>query len=102
MWVTPRAFVTDAGQLVFDTQMDPVPLPPWSGVPVTMPMEIGRETLRLFLAQPERGMLVAIDGEGRAVRCAAEIDREGSHTCETDTVLMLIQQGPFEPDGEER
>jgi len=97
MWVTPIDF-TIAGEIIrFDTGVEPLPLPPWSGVPVAMEMEVTRALLAQILKTSGEGALQAYDETGAVVACQAVVDPQGSHTCETDTVLMLVQCGPFQP-----
>ncbi|HEY8283240.1 MAG TPA: hypothetical protein VIJ28_02520 [Chloroflexota bacterium] len=95
MLITPIAF-TVRDRTVRFSAMAAIPLPPWSGVPVALPLEVDGESLNTARSYLDPGSLLARDEEGDDVRCAAIVDPEGSHTCETDTVLMLVQCGPFE------
>ncbi|HVA92637.1 MAG TPA: hypothetical protein VNL71_22685 [Chloroflexota bacterium] len=96
MLITPLAFTVRDRTVRFSPTTTAVPLPPWSGVPVALPLEVDLETLNNARAHLDPGSLLARDEEGDEVRCAAIVDPDGSHTCETDTVLMLVQCGPFE------
>ncbi|HVC83442.1 MAG TPA: hypothetical protein VNL35_23375 [Chloroflexota bacterium] len=95
MMITPVAFTVRDHTVRFAAPAA-IPLPPWSGVPVALPLEVDRESLNSARAHLDPGSLLARDEEGDDVRCAAIVDPEGSHACETDTVLMLVQCGPFE------
>jgi len=95
MLITPVAFTVRDRTVRFGATAA-IPLPAWSGVPVALPLEVDRETLNTARAYLDPGSLLARDEEGDDVRCAAIVDPDGSHTCETDTVLMLVQCGPFE------
>ena len=97
MWVVPIRFSAADSSVTFDTQAGPVPLPPWSGVPVAMAMEVDRATLQSALRIQREGILRARDEEGDPIACAAMIDPDGCHTCETDTVLMLVSAGRSSP-----
>jgi len=99
MWITPLALAVADATITFDRAGEPLPLPPWSGVPVAIELEVDRDTLAHALQLGEEGSLLARDEEGTLVRCPTMIDPRGSHTCESDTVLVLVQCGPFEPDG---
>src|SRR5690348_13146607 len=97
MWITPLTF--QAGdETVQLPQADQLPLPPWSGVPVALQMEVDAPTLARAVHMLSVGTLHARDEAGAPVRCAAMVEAEGCHTCETDSVLMLVQCGPFEQD----
>ena len=98
MWITPLSFSAGEKDVMFAEGGEKLPLPPWSGVPVALEMEVDGETLARAVALQEVGMLFARDEEGDVVHCAAMVDAGGSHTCETDSVLMLVQCGPFEYD----
>lgn len=96
MLITPLAFTVRDHTVRFPPATAPIPLPAWSGVPVAMPMEVDGATLAEARSLLDPGALLGRDEEGDEVRCAAMVDPEGSHTCETDTILMLVQCGPFE------
>ena len=104
MWIKPLSFVTEGGAVRFDSGMEKLPLPPWSGVPVALDMEVDGPTLAQAVQITAVGTLYAQDEDDEPVHCAALVDPKGSHTCETDSVLRLVQCGPFEydpaPDGD--
>jgi hypothetical protein len=97
MWITPLSF-TAGGEAVQLGQSEPLPLPPWSGVPVALQMEVDGPTLALAVGMQEAGTLHARDEAGASVCCAAIVDPQGCHSCETDSVLILVQCGPFDRD----
>lgn len=96
MWIKPISFSTAAATIQFADSMERMPLPPWSGVPVALPLEVDGETLERARMLEDVGVLSVRNEDGDLVQCVAVIDEEHSHTCETDTVLMLVQCGPFE------
>jgi hypothetical protein len=99
MWIKPLFLATEGGSVRFD-EMERLPLPPWSGVPVALDMEVDGATLARAVQLTAAGTLYAQDEENEPVHCAALVDAMGSHTCETDSVLRLVQCGPFEYDRE--
>jgi hypothetical protein len=101
MWITPISFSAGNQAVQFAEGGEKLPLPPWSGVPVALEMEVDGEILARAVTLQEVGALYARDEEGEIVHCAAVVDAKGSHTCETDSVLMLVQCGPFEYDHHE-
>ena len=100
MWITPISFRIADTTIALDTVPGPLPLPSWSGVPVAIQLEMGPEALAGLSRSDDEGTLLARDGDGALVRCTAFIDPHGIHTCETDSMLTLVQSGPFEPDDE--
>ena len=98
MWITPISFSVAESTIALDSVPGPVPLPPWSGVPVAIQLEMGPAALAGLPRTDDEGMLRARDEGGALVRCSAFIDPHGIHTCETDSMLTLVQSGPFEAD----
>ena len=98
MWIKPLSFASEGGSVRFDDEMERLPLPPWSGVPVALDMEVDGPTLARAVLLTAPGRLYAQDEDDEPVYCAALVDPKGSHTCETDSVLRLVQCGPFEYD----
>lgn len=97
MWITPISFRIAGTTIALDGVPGPLPLPPWSGVPVAIQLEMGPEALAGLSPADDEGTLLARDEDGALVRCTAFIDPHGIHTCETDSMLTLVQSGPFEP-----
>ncbi len=102
MWIKPLRFSVNDETVIFGDLTEVLPLPPWSGVPVALDMEVERDTLDRLVRLMDVGTLQARDEDGDLVHCAALVDAQGSHTCETDTVLRLVQCGPFEFEDDDR
>jgi hypothetical protein len=63
-------------------------------------MEVDGQTLARAVRMQDAGTLHARDEAGEPISCTAIVDPQGCHTCETDSVLMLVQCGPFDRDDE--